>query len=117
MNKTYFKRLEKLADFLDKLPREKFNFADLVSEIDKKGCGTVCCAIGWTPKVLPHLVKFTGDSIKLRSSSYIYIYILWSLFQKFCLELQGENTTNYLNQERRNVRSEKIPPQRWWQSK
>ena len=41
-----------MADFLDKLPKKKFNFRRVVTQYED-GCGTVCCAIGWLPKVFP----------------------------------------------------------------
>lgn len=50
-------RLRKLADFLDTLPREKFDF-HIVCRRDKPSCGTVGCAMGWTPKVFPRLIKW-----------------------------------------------------------
>lgn len=55
MNTTGKKRMLKLAAFLRELPRKQFKF----SEIVKKGpkCGTVGCAMGWTPVLFPHLVK------------------------------------------------------------
>lgn len=53
MNKDhiYKRRLLKLADFLDKLPPERFNFRRWVG-MDWKGrqnlsCGTTACAFGW----------------------------------------------------------------------
>ncbi len=38
------KRLLKLADFIDKLPRKAFNLGILAS---KTSCGTTCCLMGW----------------------------------------------------------------------
>lgn len=58
MTKIHKTRLRKLIAFLRKLPRKKFDFGDVRYE-DK--CGTVACAIGWTPEVFPRLVT-TGDS-------------------------------------------------------
>ena len=49
-------RLWKLIRFLQTLPPEKFNFG---STIKKGSCGTVGCAIGWTPAVFPKLCKVT----------------------------------------------------------
>lgn len=45
-------RLLKLADFLDTLEPEKFNINSFVATMDR-GCGSVCCALGWCPKVFP----------------------------------------------------------------
>lgn len=50
MNKD---RLLKLADFLETLPDEKFDFRKYVKKDDGL-CGTVCCAIGWCPAVFPN---------------------------------------------------------------
>ena len=50
-----------LADFLDTLPEEQFEFDAVVSEWDRtkdKPCGSVCCAIGWAPMVFPELIKW-----------------------------------------------------------
>jgi hypothetical protein len=44
MKAFHAKRLLKLADFLDALPRESFNLATWFRETD---CGTVACAAGW----------------------------------------------------------------------
>lgn len=54
------KRLNKLADFLDKLPSTQFNISTWVSrQDDEHKCGTVCCAIGWCPKVFPKQWKWS----------------------------------------------------------
>src|ERR1700677_2224498 len=50
-NKTYARRLLKLADFLDKLPPKRFDYGAFVGN-DWKGksdlsCGTTACALGW----------------------------------------------------------------------
>lgn len=59
-------RLRKLAAFLYKLPPEKFYFGNYVLKAEN-GCGTVCCAIGWLPRVFPedwHWVRSVyGDPI------------------------------------------------------
>lgn len=61
MNKLVSKnRLLKLADFLEKLPPERFNYAHWVG-LDWKGdpnlsCGTTACALGWATTI-PSLQK------------------------------------------------------------
>ena len=69
-------RLNQLADFLDALPPEKFNFQWLVTDPATRQClmstpattpagppcGTVCCAIGWTPTIWPEDCKWTWKS-------------------------------------------------------
>jgi hypothetical protein len=47
------RRLTKLADFLDVLPRRRFNYAKwcIVDQKKPKSCGTQACAWGWTPEV------------------------------------------------------------------
>lgn len=56
------KRLLKLADFLEKLPRKKFQFDTLVEGPDKPradfGCGSVGCAIGWAPVCFPRSLEY-----------------------------------------------------------
>ena len=59
-------RLTKLIDFLKQLPEEKFDFNRVIHK-----CGTVACAIGWTPSVFPDLVttiRIHGD-IRLQLKS------------------------------------------------
>ena len=60
----YGDRLLRLAKFLEKLPRRKFDFAEYVNTAVYRGkeCGTVCCAIGWTPAVFPRMI--TWDRIR-----------------------------------------------------
>lgn len=68
MNAVGKKRLLKLADFLDKLPPEKFDFSEIavqkgkpMREALKAGrtrCGTVGCAIGWMPAAFPRSLRW-----------------------------------------------------------
>lgn len=54
------KKLRKLAAFLDKLKPSHFDFNVVRRECPKTSdnrCGTVGCAIGWTPNVFPKDVK------------------------------------------------------------
>lgn len=56
-------RLRRLADFLDTLPVEKFNFNNFLSvrglppaqalAAGSNKCGTTACAIGWLPAIDP----------------------------------------------------------------
>jgi len=69
MNK---KRLLKLADFLDELPRKLFDFGTVAyaekgltpKQALKAGpkCGTVGCAMGWAPVVFPRLLKYVKET-------------------------------------------------------
>lgn len=52
MKALHKNRLLKLAEFLDKLPKEKFDFSSVISKNEGK-CGTICCAVGWLPTVFP----------------------------------------------------------------
>lgn len=61
MKHFHKKRILKLCDFLEQLPRKRFDFG-VVAE--KQSCGTVGCAIGWTPEVFPRLVKWTPPTTK-----------------------------------------------------
>lgn len=66
----YTKRMLKLADFLDELPRQKFDFRVIFTQGTKPPlealragahrCGTVGCAIGWMPAVFPRDVKWSS---------------------------------------------------------
>ena len=59
----HFKRLLKLAAFLDNLPEQKFDFSVVVAqgihpmldalEAGAHRCDTVACAMGWMPAVFP----------------------------------------------------------------
>lgn len=70
MNATQRKRLLKLADFLDQLPPQKFDFGSIAIEREKphmealkarkESCGTTACAIGWMPAVFPRLTEWKG---------------------------------------------------------
>lgn len=65
------KRLLKLAEFLDTMPREKFDFTIIAAQggkpmraalrAGKTRCGTVGCAIGWMPAVFPRHLKWSSD--------------------------------------------------------
>lgn len=63
--KIKFKRLLKLATFLRKLPTKNFDFeifCDGIFDRENNMCGTVACAMGWTPAVFPRLVRWTKTS-------------------------------------------------------
>jgi hypothetical protein len=65
-------RLLQLADFLDKLPEEKFDFGTIAKQSGKPmlealaaghvKCGTVGCAIGWLPAVFPDQFKWVRSA-------------------------------------------------------
>lgn len=66
MKHFHKKRLLKLAAFLDKLPRKKFNFASWVSGVSPEHpCGTAACAVGYCPVVFPKDWKYTKLKIDL----------------------------------------------------
>lgn len=80
MNPINFERLEKLATFLDVLPPKKFWFGTLISDMDSKGCGTVCCAIGWTPKVFPELVRWGSFGVETMNGALNFSSVSEFLF-------------------------------------
>ena len=53
--------LDKVTDFLDKLPPEKFDFAEIRSE-----CGSKACVVGWFPNIFPE-VEYTKGRFRLSS--------------------------------------------------
>ena len=79
MNKVERKRLEKLIGFLEVLPRNRFDFAVVRRE---RQCGTVACALGWTPKVFPNLVKWGSgeDELRYRGHKCTWAVIAEELF-------------------------------------
>lgn len=70
MQAMYAKRLLKLADFLQQLPPQKFDFRSFTMRGDKpmlealkarrSSCGTTACAVGWMPAVFPRAVCWIG---------------------------------------------------------
>lgn len=65
MNK---KRLLKLADFLEKLPRKLFDIGIIregthTNLEEAMECGTKACAVGWCPTVFPRLCKVKESQI------------------------------------------------------
>ena len=66
MKTIHRKRLAKLADYLDTLPRKKFNFEFIIED---DTCGAVGCAIGHCPNVFPKLVEYDPvlDTIKTKA--------------------------------------------------
>ena len=51
--------LDKITDFLDELPTEKFDFSEVRSE-----CGSKACAVGWFPSIFPE-VKHADHGFRL----------------------------------------------------
>ena len=65
MKAHHIKRLHKLADFLDTVPKKNFDFDRVVFDVDGKprkdfNCGTTACAMGYTPLLFPKLVEWTA---------------------------------------------------------
>jgi hypothetical protein len=74
MNKQ---NLIKMVDFLKALPPEKFYFGKVVAEFDlEHRCGTVCCAVGWMPKVFPDLVRWNNSGTSIVMIKDIYLETL-----------------------------------------
>ncbi len=51
MKDVHAKRLLKLADFLDALPRKRFDFTEWSSDSDLHKCGTTACSLGWATAI------------------------------------------------------------------
>lgn len=66
MNTVERRHLEKLIQFLEKLEPNRFKFSEVISQVDVRGCGSVCCAIGWTPKVFPRLVRWGLSCLRIK---------------------------------------------------
>ena len=71
----YYDRLLTLAKFLNTLQPKQFNFQNWVTEFDYgNSCGTVCCAVGWMPKIFPLDVKWgvvNQHTITLRNHQHL----------------------------------------------
>ena len=71
-------RLLKLADFLESLPRRKFDLTLIASTNSKaetpslNTCGTAACAIGWMPNVFPRACKY--EDVVLPKNEYDFDY-------------------------------------------
>lgn len=64
--KVRYDLLNKLADFLDTLPRSHFDLSIVQGRVPatkENTCGTVGCAIGWCPTVFPRLCRAPSASI------------------------------------------------------
>lgn len=107
MNRIHLRRLRKLADFLDKMPKEKFDFSVVAIEEGKPmlqalragavHCGTVACGMGWMPAAFPRQIKWqqvgaserlldialrepTGDSERDTESVFGAFYVAQEFF-------------------------------------
>lgn len=77
------RRLLKLANFLNYLPEEKFNFENVITKSNGKACGTVGCAIGWLPAISSKFAwKKYGKNydleIKLGNTNIGYRWVSWN---------------------------------------
>lgn len=84
--KIKLKNFEILIKGLKSLKRREWYFGSLIREYSsEKGCGTVCCALGWLPKFFPRKMEWVNHSpyfLDARrkgkedwSSSNIYSYL------------------------------------------
>lgn len=67
MEKIHMDRLNKLADFLDKLPDNRFDYRYFVGgnwrgEKDLS-CGTTACAAGWACVLFPEILFLNDDGL------------------------------------------------------
>ena len=76
VNATARSRLYVLADFLDRLTLAQFDFDHVILDdncpLKYPGCGTIGCAIGYTPHVFPKIVRYGWcglDNIRVRKNS------------------------------------------------
>lgn len=80
-------KLLRLAKFLDTLKDEEFEFSDIVSKFDNKNhCGSVCCAVGWTPKLFPKEIEWAKNAnlcnfpLKMEGQGVTYRFAAQQLF-------------------------------------
>lgn len=80
MQQIHKERLQKLITFLETLNPARFDFGVVMNE-----CGTIGCAMGWTPQVFPEIVEWTEDrNLHLKSSP-----AKWDWFEEVAQELFG----------------------------
>jgi hypothetical protein len=70
MKHFHFNRLERLADFLYEIPRQKWDFSTVMElgekpplealAAGKHKCGTMGCAVGWAPALFRRDLKWTN---------------------------------------------------------
>lgn len=85
-------RLSQLADFLAVLSPDKFDFNNVLVCTTRGtiGCGTVGCAMGWTPTVFPALVKICDPRDYTGSVRYLDIEATELLAEEFgCFDDTG----------------------------
>lgn len=57
-------RLNKIAEFLDKLEPENFDLQNFVTSFDiDNHCNSICCAIGWFPTIFPEDFDWNWDDL------------------------------------------------------
>jgi hypothetical protein len=93
------RRLQKLANFLNTLPEEKFNFEDVITKSNGKACGTVACAMGWLPAISSKFAwKQCGPKFDLKvktgNTKTGYKWVSWTDWSTF---LNGNGWSNIAN--------------------
>ena len=81
-------RLQKLIAFLKELDPKSFDFGIVHAEFT---CGTVGCAMGWTPVVFDEVQWPKGEHFDLRYNGEDYDY---DVFAKKFFELEGRDGVN-----------------------
>lgn len=72
---VYVERLNKLADFLDTLPPERFDMNRWAQNgFSPEECGTVACAFGWSVHLFENQLRLVGDGLGGLSVNYAEIY-------------------------------------------
>lgn len=87
-------RLNKIAEFLDKLGPENFDLQNFVTSFDiDNHCNSVCCAVGWFPAIFPEdfdwdyegLTEYEieePDGVSICSKT-LMLTIGWTMAQKY----------------------------------
>ncbi len=91
-----YENLEKAAAFVEKLNPKHFDLSDVVAQWDKgHTCGTVCCVVGYAPKIFPDRCKYApydSDSALLLDGQAVY----WDDIAKEIFGLADDEITELL---------------------
>ena len=111
--KIKLKNFEILIEGLKSLKRREWYFGRLILEYSsKKGCGTVCCAMGWFPRFFPKEMEWytdTFDDLNIRikgkkswssSETYSYIFGIPSDHEDFLFNPKQQSVLDLKNLDR-----------------
>lgn len=68
--KLRIRRFEKIIDFLENLPKEKFRFDTTINKFDTdNNCGSICCVVGWFPAIFKEHFYWSYNDVMVRNKN------------------------------------------------